>query len=128
MGGCHDSRADYRLRVPGSAQRRPEIVCEVLDIYGAGSAYQHVGAPLGLANLVLGDLGYPGEDRSEDVWMNGKPARILEDVVVATLDVGDPPVSRSARAGLVDERDLVGDLITDQRLHGVEQVGQIDSI
>src|SRR6516164_4263350 len=55
--------------------------------------------------------------------MHSHPIVVGELVVEATLDVGDAAMGGSAAAGLVQQHNLVGDLVADQGLQSIGQVG-----
>lgn len=97
----------------------------MLYVNRAAGTEQYVCAGASLPHLILDQSLVSSEHGSKYVGMDSDAVGISEHIVEAALDIGDAPVFRSTRAGLVEQCHLIGDLIADKRQHGVEQVGQV---
>src|SRR5664280_1043615 len=118
----------WRTGASEPAECVPEDLLQAPRLQRPPGAEQDRGPAPGLAHLVLGHAGVALQGRAEHVRVHGDAARLHERVVAPPMDVGDTPVGGTTRARSVHNRHLIRDLVTDQRLYGVEEIGDVDLV
>src|SRR5262249_33925161 len=110
---------------PEAGERKLDLASESVEVDWRAAPDGDSRPSRRLAHLVLDHAGVATERRAKDVRVHSPPV-IYEHVVEPALDVGDTSMRGPARAGLRQDRHLVGDLVADQRQHAVEEIRQVD--
>src|SRR5262249_38010475 len=117
---------DLRLRHAGAHQPVGDPPLQRGDVHLTIGAEPDRCAARCLVDLVLDDVKLAAERRPEHERVDNNASRIGEEIVAPTLDVVDAAEGGAARARLVEDCQFVRQLVTDEGLREVRQVGDVE--
>ena len=115
---------DVRLRPAVPAEYVDQVRPQTLEVGGTVGHHGHVDTTLRLADEEVDDAGGGNDSLLEVRAGHHSTAFVLEHSIDPTVDRCDAAMSATAWARLVGHRHRVDEVVADQRLHRVEQVGQ----